>query len=276
LLPSSRRCTRKGLRPRRRRRILRPPNARLDPAEPDFSVVNLPTTMRLPKHAGDFHLTHRFSGINLRQDSASNVFGNLFGLDTGANIGLEYRFAVMRHLEAIVLRTSLSKTFQFSAKYDGWHQSATSPVSISGIVSIEGDNNFHNTDGGATANFAPALGAVISRTINGKLALYATPVWVHNSAGGSGTVRDTGFLGLAARARVMSTTYITFEISPRLGGYISPTSDPEYGFGIEKRVGLHVFQLTFANTAGTTYRQLSHGGNPQSLYLGFNLTRKFF
>ncbi len=113
-------------------------DARLDLAEPDFSVVNLPTTLRLPKYGSTFHLTHRFTGVNWWQDSFSNIAGNLFGLDAGANIGLEYRFGVMRHLEAVVQRTTLSKTFQFSAKYDGWHQSATLPVSISGIVSIEG------------------------------------------------------------------------------------------------------------------------------------------
>jgi hypothetical protein len=136
-------------------------DARLDPAEPDFSVVNLPTTLRLPKYAGNFHLTHRFTGVNLRQDDFSNIAGNLFGLDAGANIGLEYRFGVMRHLEAVVQRTTLSKTFQFSAKYDGWHQSATLPVSISGIVSIEGDNNFRE-------NYAP-LGVEIT-TVKAKLA----------------------------------------------------------------------------------------------------------
>ena len=54
----------------------------------------------------------------------------------------------MKHLEAIVQRTSLGKTIQFGAKYDGWHQTTTFPVGLSAIVSIEGDNNFHNTDGG--------------------------------------------------------------------------------------------------------------------------------
>jgi hypothetical protein len=37
-----------------------------------------------------------------------------------------------------------------------------------------------------------------------------------------------------------------------------------------------VFSLTFGNGQGTSYAQLARGGNPQSLYFGFNLTRKFF
>jgi hypothetical protein len=49
-----------------------------------------------------------------------------------------------------------------------------------------------------------------------------------------------------------------------------------YAFAIEKRVGAHVFSLTFSNGASTTFRQIAHGGIPGGLYLGFNLTRKFF
>ena len=70
---------------------------RLDPAEPDFVVINLPTTLRLPRHKGDFHLTHRFEG-NLRDGSFTDQLSNFFGVDVGAALGLEYRFGVMRHL----------------------------------------------------------------------------------------------------------------------------------------------------------------------------------
>src|SRR6476469_6366307 len=42
-------------------------DAKLRPAEPDYTVVNLPTTLPLPLHGSNFHLTHRF-GENLRND----------------------------------------------------------------------------------------------------------------------------------------------------------------------------------------------------------------
>jgi hypothetical protein len=31
-------------------------------AEPDFAVVNLPTTLRLPRYKSNFRITHRFAG----------------------------------------------------------------------------------------------------------------------------------------------------------------------------------------------------------------------
>ena len=81
-------------------------DAALRPLEPDFTVVNLPTTLPLPlKTGGNFHLTHRFVGVNFRRDDASTIATNLFGFDGPAIIQLEYRIAVMKHLEAIVART---------------------------------------------------------------------------------------------------------------------------------------------------------------------------
>ena len=249
--------------------------AALDLAEPDFTVVNIPTTLRLPVHKGNFHLTHRFNG-NLRNGSFTDQLSSLFGIDQGATVGFEYRFGVMRNLQAAAYRSSFDRTIQLYGKYDGLHQSAPGAqggsvlsklVSISGLVSIEGSDNFQE-------RFAPALGAVFSREIKDRLAVYAAPIWVHNSAAALDIDRDTFYVGLAARARIRPAIYLTGEYSPRASGYAPGQS--EYGFGVEARVGAHVFQLTFTNTSGTTFGQIARGGNPDALYMGFNLTRKFF
>ncbi len=241
-------------------------DAALVPTEPDFALVNLPTTLRLPRHKGSFRLTHRFQG-NLRSGSFGSQASSLFGLDTGAAIGFEYRFAVARHLQAAAYRTNIDRQTQFYAKYDPVSQSGGIPVSLSALVSIEGANNFRR-------DRSPALGAVISRRVGDLAALYATPMWVHNSTGVAGDVRETGFLGLGGRVQVRHNVYLLAEASPRVGGYAP--GDPEYSFGIEGRVGGHVFQLNFSNTVGTTFSQIARGGAPSSLFLGFNLSRKFY
>jgi hypothetical protein len=242
-------------------------DAKLRPAEPDFALINLPTTLPLPVHAGNFRLTHRFAG-NLRQGSFGDNASNLFGLDQGAVIGLEYRFGIARHLEAAAYRTSFDKTIQFYGKYDALHQDAGRGIGVSGLVSIEGTNNFKE-------RYAPSLGAVLSHALPGdRLALYAMPMWTHNSAAAIGVNRDTVFVGLGGRVRFLSSAYLVGEVSPRAGGYAP--GDPEYGFGIEKRVGGHFFSLTFTNTFASTFAQVARGGAPATLYLGFNLERKFF
>lgn len=255
---------------------------RLQPAQPDFAIVNLPTSLRLPLHGGNFRLTHRFVG-NLRQGSFGQNVGNLFGLDNGAVIGLEFRYAPVRHLQVVVHRSSHDKTIQFSGQYDVIRQGASRPVSISGIVSIEGTNNFrarpieadhdHGVAGSA-AHRSPAIGAVVSRTISDRLAVYVVPVWVHHSAVLPEGHRDTAFIGVGGRARIRPKVYVVAEVSPRMGGY-APGS-PEFAFGIERRAGGHMFLLTFGNSLATTFGQISQGGFPDTIYMGFNLSRKFF
>jgi hypothetical protein len=241
-------------------------DARLRPLEPDFTLVNLPTTLPLPRHKGNFHLTHRFNE-NLRRDSFDTQLSNLFGLDQGATIQFEYRFGILKHVEAIASRTNVDRDIQFSGKFDAFQQSASTPFGFSGIASIEGGNNFQT-------RYTPALGFVVSRTLGTVVALYATPFWAHNTAPGTGITRDTGFIGLGARVRIVPTVYVVGEVTPRVGGY--RPGDPQYAFALEKRVGGHFFSLTFANSSATTYGQLARGGNPGALYLGFNLARKFY
>ena len=251
-------------------------DAKLRLLEPDFDVINLPTTLPLPVHGGDFHLLHRFAG-NLRKGDFGDNLGSLFGIDQGATMSFEYRFGVMKHLEAIAARTNFDRNIQFSAKYDVFHQDASHPVGASVIVSVEGGNNFRR-------DYAPAIGASISRTVLDKIAVYIDPFFAHNTAAATGIDQDTGFVGFGARGRlswrslpsssVINDTFVVFEVTPRLGGYAP--GDAEYAFGIEKRIGGHVFSLVFANASGSTYGQLARGGFPESLYLGFNLSRKFF
>jgi len=243
-----------------------PDDGELVLAEPDFRVLNLPSTLRLPVHGSNFELTHRFNG-NLRRGSFSEQAGNLFGLDEGAAVGFEYRFGVVRHLQAAVYRTAIDKTFQFYGKYDAVRQRGAIPVSLSALVSVEGADNFQQ-------RYAPALGLVVSRMARDRLAAYATPVWVHNTAAILNIDRSTFFVGIGGRVRVSSTVYLVGEVAPRAGGY-SPDK-AAYGFAIEKRAGGHLFQLNFNNGQGTTFGQLARGGFSNSLFLGFNLARKFF
>ena len=75
-----------------------PPPAAMDPrdiadrrpnlAEPDFTTVNLPTTLRLPRYKSAFRITHRFART-LNDPDFGRLASNLFGLDSGALIGLD-------------------------------------------------------------------------------------------------------------------------------------------------------------------------------------------
>ena len=242
-------------------------DAKAQPMEPDYRVINLPTTLRLPRHGSNFTLTHRFNG-DLTEGSFLDQLSSMFGMDNGASIGLEYRYGVMRHVEAVVFRTNIDRTIQFTGKWDPWRQGENNmALSISPFVAVEGAGNF-------SERYATSVGATVSRNMKDKIEVYAVPWLVMNSAAGTGEYRNTFALGIGGRLRLKPRLFVVAEVMPRLGGY--EPNDAAYGFGIETRVGGHVFQLNFNSSQATTFGQLSHGGFPDSLYLGFNLSRKFF
>jgi uncharacterized beta barrel domain-containing protein DUF5777 len=241
-------------------------DAVLRPLEPDFTLINLPTTLPLPLHKGNFRLTHRFNG-DLRRGDFGDQVGTLFGMDEGATIGFEYRFAVAKHVEAAAYRTNFDRTIQLYGKYDAFHQNSSVPIGFSAIVSVEGANNFRR-------DYAPTIGASISRDLGKIVAVYGVPMWVHNTAAGTGVMRDTFMVGVGGNLRLRPKLFLTGEVTPRVSGYV--IGDAEYGFGISTRVGGHVFDLTFTNNQGTTFAQMARGGFPGTLFLGFNLARKFY
>ena len=248
-------------------------DAVLDPAEPDFTIVNLPTTLRMPKYKSAFRVTHRFARP-LGQGSFGSLAEDFFGLDASAQIGLEFRIGIFPGTQVGIYRTS-DKTINFFGQYDLKHQTATFPVSLAAYAAIDGTNNFKDS-------YSPILGVVVSRTINKHAALYVMPIWVNNSNDLPTELtddNDTVMVGIGGRFRIHGGTYFVAEWVPRVSGFDPGVSSGS--FGIEKRVGGHAFQLNFSNSFGTTMGQVARGGPKDSdgksdWYLGFNISRKFF
>ena len=67
--------------------------------------MTLPSSLPLPKFKSAFRVTHRFT--RPLNDNFGDVAGDLFGLDTGAQIGLEYRFGVIPNGQVGINRTSI-------------------------------------------------------------------------------------------------------------------------------------------------------------------------
>jgi hypothetical protein len=244
------------------------PDRDLQLSQPDFNLVNLPTTLRVPRHKGVFRLTHRFARP-LGQGDFSDLLEDFFGLDNGAQIGLEYRFGLMRGTQVGIYRTS-DRTIQFFSQYSALQQRDGGWFGLDVVARIEGTDNFSDS-------YSPALGVVVSRELGTHGGLYFEPIWVNNSNAQPSELtddNDTFLLGLGARIRIRPTVYLVGEFVPRIGYDPGVTHGT---FGIEKRAGGHVFQFNFSNGIGTTMAQLARGGtDTDDWYIGFNITRKFF
>jgi hypothetical protein len=245
-------------------------DAVLKPAEPDFTLVSLPTSLRLPKFKSAFRVTHRF-GRPLGDGDFGDLVGDLFGLDNGAVIGLEYRFGFVPNGQVTLHRSSSGKTIEFLGQYGAIRQGRQLPVDVSALVGIEGTNNFKDS-------YSPALGAIVSRRFGDVAAVYAEPVWVNNTNPLPKALtdnNDTFMVGLGARIHIRPSVYLVGELAPRVSGYKPGVNHGS--FAVEKRVGGHVFQLNFSNSWSTTMGQLARGGfNNSDWFLGFNISRKFY
>jgi hypothetical protein len=246
----------------------RDPDRNLNFSQPDYTIITLPTTLRLPRHKSAFRVTHRF-GRPLGSGDFGDLAGDLFGLDSGAVIGLEYRYAILRGAQVGIHRTS-GKTIEFFGEYNLLQQGDAGPLGVAIVASVDGTNNFRD-------RYSPAVGAVVSRELGRHGAVYVEPIWVNNSNALPTALvddNDTLMVGVGTRLRVRPTVYLVAEIVPRTG--FAPGAN-HASFGVEKRAGGHIFQMNFSNGFATTMAQVARGGfTNDDWYLGFNISRKFF
>jgi hypothetical protein len=242
------------------------PDVRVDPLQPDFTLAALPTTLRLPVHKWSFRVTHRFTR-NLGEGDFGDLASNLFGLDGGAQIGLEVRYGLLPGTQIGIHRTS-DRAIQLFAQHNFMNERNGRAFGFDAIATLEGDDNLSDHQ-------QSALGVLLSKNLAARAAVYVEPLVVLNSNPFEGGDEHTGMVGLGARVRVRPATYLMAEYTPRFAGY-TPFAD-QISFGIEGRAGGHLFQINVSNGFGTTFGQIARGGvDYDQWYLGFNISRKFF
>lgn len=242
------------------------PDARIDPLQPDFNLAALPTTLRMPRNKWAFRVTHRFTR-ELGSGDFGDLVSDLFGVDGGAQVGLELRYGLFPGTQIGVHRTS-DRTIQLFAQQSVLKQRDGAPVSLDGFATYEGADNL-------TERQLGSVGLVVSRAVARGAAFYVEPIFVANANPFATGDDHALLLGLGGRVRVRPTLYFIGEYAPRVAGYGANADQISVGFEI--RAGGHLFQINASNGFGTTLGQLAAGGvQNDTWFLGFNLLRKFF
>jgi hypothetical protein len=245
----------------------------VDPVEPDFVIVNLPSQARMPRGGWAFRVTHRFSRP-LGDGSLGDLAKDFFGFDSGGLIGLEVRYGIARATQVGIHRTS-DRTVQLFAQRDV-RRAEDRPFGLAVFAALEGQDNF-------TEDYAPGVGALVSRRLGERGAVYGMPAVVaHVVAPGLDGTRDSTtalVVGLGVRFRFSENGALLFETTPRLNSPDDTNGVPfrhPVSFGVERTLGGHAFQLNVSNSFGTTLGQMARGGAPGGWYIGFNIARKFY
>jgi len=279
----------------------------------DYHIVNIPTPKAVRRHSLNMYFTHRFQETitPLESEESSQhiarISKDLLGLDSSAVSSFGVTYGITDRLYANVYRSplcqpGLCKTIELGLGYHLLDEAGRSPIALSAYASVEGDYNFTER---YTYNFQAMIGRSITRYVN----LFFSPALHVNSNGNDrfkGFLasqplvvnlrlgRNTGSFGFGLNARIRPTTSLLFEYTPRVGfemGQIVPdfdtttgqltgfknNSEAEIAFGVEKRIGRHVFSLTFSNTQATTtarYNSSNQALPPNKFSIGFNLFRR--
>lgn len=237
------------------------------PSEPDFTLIDLPTSLRMPAGRWGFRVSHRFTRA-LGQGDFGDLVSDFFGFDSGAIVGLEVRYGLWPGAQLSLLRTS-DRTIQFLGQVSVLEQREGRPFNLDAIAAIQGFDNF-------TEDYTTTLGLIASRRLGDRGAIYVEPLIVLEPLPESGTADDTVFvLGMGARLLIGSNTYVVGEYAPRLTGDLP--GDDHASFAIERRKGGHSFQINFSNSFATTLGQVARSyGSAGEWHIGFNITRKFY
>lgn len=271
----------------------------------DYHVVNIPTPKRVPRGSLNLYFTHRFEQP---VRPLRNSDDDLLGLDSFSVSSFGVIYGITDRLYANFYRSPLrsfaiSRTIEIGLGYHLLDEAGGSPVALSAYSSVEGDDNFKR-------NFTYNFQAMVGRSVSRFATVFFSPA-VHINTNGNGrfnpraedfgeVARDfelgthTGSFGFGINGRVRETVSLVFDYTPRIGfklGRIFPIfdagqsqivgfenrSEAALGFGIEKRVGRHVFTLTFSNTQATTTSRYNSSNQvlpPSRFAIGFNLFRR--
>ena len=248
----------------------------VDPVEPDFVVVNLPTQARMPQGGWAFRVTHRFARP-LGEGSLGDLVRDLFGFDSGGLIGLEFRYGIARATQVGIHRTS-DRTVQLFGQRDV-RRAEDQPFGLAVFAAVDGRDNF-------TEEYSPGLGVIVSRRLGERGGIYAMPAVVAHlvtpSANPARAPDSTTALvvGLGVRFRFSEGGALLFEMTPRLNSPDEVETGVSFrhpvSFGLERTLGGHAFQVNISNSFGTTLGQIARGGPPSGWYIGFNIARKFY
>lgn len=207
--------------------------------------------------------THRFNQpVN---EAGGN---NLFGLDSGANIGIGLSYVPVDRLAVEAYRAS-GADYEFALKYTLLKPTTYRPVAVGLRGGMNWMTKYEIED--KTGVFGQALVAV---TLAEKVTFAAAPTYVSNTP----LFTDVFNVPLMVQLKMGKGFLATAEYVFR--NQDLPDSVGQWSFALEKAVWRHRFAVWIGNSAASTVDQIMGGDyaggvTESNLRLGFNIVRQF-
>jgi hypothetical protein len=237
-----------------------------DVAQPELEsrLVNLPTHRVLTLGTWQLIFTHRFVET-LSQGGSTN----LYGLDSGADIGLGLALGLGGGVDVEVYRATLYKELEASVKWCPLRQGRAFPLG----VAVRAGADYRGVPG-ISDRWAGFAQLVLARRVGGRLDLFAVPTFVSDTP----TLRNAFNVGLGGAAHFARAWDVSLELMP--ANRDVPGSRVAWALGFTKRIRGHSFLIYLGNSRATTTdliagSDLPGGFKADDARLGFNLVRRF-
>jgi len=231
-------------------------------------LINTATPYAVERHTLEVMFTHRFQ--QAIQDGDSH---NLWGLDSGADVGLGLAWGLTSRADVSVLRSSFQEDYELAGKLLVLEQSPRRPVSLAARLGID-----HLGRVGAVDPSRPFAQVIVSRRFkrgNGPaIDLQLAPSWVRATE----RLRNAFNVPVGLAFSFPKGRAIEIEVIPKnrdLAGSVTA-----WHAAFSQTVGGHVFEIVLGNSRAVTVDQalggdFAGGFASGDVRLGFNLIRNF-
>ena len=240
--------------------------------------INLLTVEPLDNNTLHFSIMHTFGPLE-------GGIQNLFGLDNGAVIQLNFEYAFSEKFSLGAARQSRDKFYNLYGRYHLLKQTQDDkmPLSISfmgGAGLNTSDYRFLQSENpGFSERSSFAFQVMAARKFSEKLSLQISPMMVYFVDPNpifliEGDQNLYLALGLSGKYKITGKSSLTMQWIPNLNNDLRNN----IGFGIDLEAGGHVFQMYFVTSQLLNEQYLLAGGNGtpgDQFRLGFNVNRVF-
>jgi hypothetical protein len=227
-------------------------------------LIDAPTAFPVPARTLEVLFTHRF-----RQAVNDGDSHNLWGLDSGADVGLGLAYGITHRLDVSLLRSSFQEDYELAGKALVFEQAQRVPLSVAVRAGVDRLGLI-----GAADPTRPFAQLVLSRRLAPGCDLLLVPSWV----------RDTERLHNAFNMPVGLTVglphgaLLELEVIPKSRDL--QDSVTAWHVALSKPLGGHLFQIVLGNSRAVTVDQylggdFAGGFKKGDVRLGFNLIRDF-
>ena len=231
-----------------------------------WKAGNTPTAEILEQHHLLFNISHRFV------PKVDEGYDQFFGFDGPAVIMLNFGYAVTPDLMLMLGRSNVRDDLEFAARYRLLRETGDMPLSLAFQTMANWESeDAPGRDRYRNNAFSYTLQIIATAQFRERFSIGIAPaVLINPNSTDSGEDPLTA-IGIAGRIMLTETWSVIGDVAPIVSGFSSLRS--AYSFyddynrfdawtlGIERNIGVHVFQLFVTNTEGIATDRYLNGGD---------------